>query len=100
MPTAQSRRPSFTRGLNDSAGRLADLEAEMVYIDRAPLLEELVTADDVYAVWGALPLDRQRAVVTLLYEVILLPRPGGRPPVGDPLEDPMLLATVRMEPKI
>lgn len=88
------------KGTERLRGRLADLEAQMVHIDRAPLLEDLITADDVYAIWQTLPLDRQRAVISLLYEVILLPRPGGRPPMGDPLEDPELVATVQMEPKI
>jgi hypothetical protein len=88
------------KGTERLRARLAELEAQMVHIDRAPLLEDLVTADDVYAVWQMLPLDRKRAVIDLLYEVILLPRPGGRPPPGDPLENPELLATVRMEPKI
>jgi site-specific DNA recombinase len=61
------------KGTERLRGRLADLEAQMVHIDRAPLLEDLVTADDVYAIWQTLPLDRQRAVISLLYEVILLP---------------------------
>jgi site-specific DNA recombinase len=80
--------------------RLADLDKAMAHIDRGPLLEDLVTANDVYAVWQGKPLDQQRAIIDTLYRVTLLPRPGGRPPAGDPLENPALLATVRMEPKI
>jgi len=88
------------KGTERLRARLAELEAQMVHIDRAPLLEDLITADDVYGVWLTLPLDRRRAVISLLYEVTLLPRPGGRPPVGDPLENAELVATVQMEPKI
>jgi DNA invertase Pin-like site-specific DNA recombinase len=88
------------KGTERLRARLAELDAQMVHIDRAPLLEDLITAGDVYAIWQMLPLDRRRAVISLLYQVVLLPRPGGRPPAGDPLDDPMLLATVRMEPKI
>jgi DNA invertase Pin-like site-specific DNA recombinase len=71
--------------------RLADLEARMVHIDRAPLLADLVTAQDVRAAWEGVGLDRQRAVIDLLYRVTLLPRPPGRKPATS--------ESVRMEPK-
>jgi DNA invertase Pin-like site-specific DNA recombinase len=71
--------------------RLADLETRMVHIDRAPLLADLVTASDVRAAWEELSLDRQRAVIDLLYTVTLLPREPGRKPAE--------IESVRMEPK-
>jgi DNA invertase Pin-like site-specific DNA recombinase len=71
--------------------RLTDLEARMVHVDRAPLLADLVTAHDVRKAWEVAGLDRQRAVIDLLYTVTLLPRPPGR--------IPPTLESVRMEPK-
>jgi hypothetical protein len=58
--------------------RLSDVEARMVHVDRAPLLADLVTAEDVRAAWAALGLDRKRAVIDLLYKVTLLPSTPGR----------------------
>jgi DNA invertase Pin-like site-specific DNA recombinase len=72
-------------------GRLSDVEARMVHVDRGPLLADLVTAQDVRAVWRGIGLDRQRAVIDLLYTVTLMPRPAGNAPA--PLE------SVRMVPK-
>jgi hypothetical protein len=37
--------------------RLADVEAKMVHVDRAPLLADLVTASDVRKAWEAVGLD-------------------------------------------
>jgi DNA invertase Pin-like site-specific DNA recombinase len=71
--------------------RLADLETRMVHIDRAPLLADLVTASDVRKAWEAAGLDRQRAIIDLLYTVTLLPRGPGRKPAE--------LESVRMEAK-
>jgi site-specific DNA recombinase len=71
--------------------RLADLEARMVHVDRAPILADLVTAQDVRAAWEELSLDRQRAVIDLLYVVTLLPRGPGRKTAE--------LESVRMEAK-
>jgi hypothetical protein len=50
----------------------------MVHVDRAPLLADLVTADDVRKAWERIGLDRQRAVIDLLYTVTLLPTLPGR----------------------
>ena len=72
-------------------GNLADVEAQMAHVDRAPLLADLVTADDVRQAWEAIGLDRQRAVISLLYEVTLLPHGRGRAPVS--------IESVRMEAK-
>jgi DNA invertase Pin-like site-specific DNA recombinase len=71
--------------------RLVDLQSRMVHIDRAPILADLVTSSNVRGTWHDVGLDRQRAVVDLLYTVTLLPRPPGSQPA--PLE------SVRMEPK-
>jgi DNA invertase Pin-like site-specific DNA recombinase len=71
--------------------RLAEIDAKMVHIDRAPLLADLVAAKDVRAVWENLRLDRQRAIIDALYTVIVMKRPVGR---GAPSLD-----SVRMEAK-
>jgi DNA invertase Pin-like site-specific DNA recombinase len=71
--------------------RLGDVEARMVHVDRAPLLADLVTAPDVRKAWEAIGLDRQRAVIDLLYKVTLMP--GVRGPKR------LALESVRMEPK-
>jgi hypothetical protein len=71
--------------------RLTDAQARMVHVDRAPLLADLVTADDVRKAWLGIGLDRQRAVIDLLYTVTLMPRPAGNAPAP--------LGSVRMVPK-
>jgi len=71
--------------------RLAEIDAKMVHIDRAPLLADLVTAKDVRAAWNAAGLDRQRAIIDALYTVIVMKRPVGRAAPS--------LDSVRMEPK-
>jgi DNA invertase Pin-like site-specific DNA recombinase len=72
--------------------RLADLDDRMTHVDRGPILADLITSGDVRAMWKAIGLDRQRAVINLLYKVILLPRPPGR--YETPIE------SVIMEPRI
>jgi DNA invertase Pin-like site-specific DNA recombinase len=71
--------------------RLADVQARMVHVDRAPLLADLVTSEDVRGAWNLAGLDRQRAVIDVLYTVTLLPRRPGRVPAT--------LESVRMRPK-
>jgi DNA invertase Pin-like site-specific DNA recombinase len=71
--------------------RLANLESRMVHMDRAPLLADLVTASDVRKAWENIGLDRQRAVIDLLYTVTLLP--------GIPGKRNLELESVRMVPK-
>jgi hypothetical protein len=63
----------------------------MVHVNRVPLLADLVTAPDVRKAWEMIGLDRQRAVIDLLYKVVLMP--GIRGPKRLDLE------SVRMEPK-
>ena len=71
--------------------RLGDVEARMVHVDRAPLLASLVTSGDVREAWEVAGLDRQRAIISLLYTVTLLPRAPGRKRAE--------LESVRMEAK-
>lgn len=71
--------------------RLGDIEIRMAHVDRAALLADLVTAQDVRKAWQAVGLDRQRAIIDVLYTVTLLPRPPGR-------TEPSL-ESVRMEGK-
>jgi site-specific DNA recombinase len=70
--------------------RLAEVEAKMAHPNRSRVLVDLVLADDPAAVWGAMPLDRKRAVVSLLFKVTILKGQSGNRPF-----DP---ATVLVEP--
>ena len=49
--------------------QLAEAEKRLRTVDSAPLLDGLVGAPDVGAVWAQLPLSRRRAVVNLLLEI-------------------------------
>jgi DNA invertase Pin-like site-specific DNA recombinase len=71
--------------------RLGDVEAQMVHVDRAPILADLVTAQDVRKAWDSVSLDRQRAVIDLLYTVMLMPGIRGKKSLE--------LESVRIEPK-
>lgn len=53
------------------AARLAEIEALIAAAGRVDILGPLVAADDVAAAWGALKLDRRRAVVAELMTVRL-----------------------------
>ena len=53
--------------------RLATVEAQQASTSSAPVLADLVQAEDVRAVWDGLPLSRRRAVVDLLMTVTVLP---------------------------
>jgi DNA invertase Pin-like site-specific DNA recombinase len=85
-------RETLRSGTERIKARLADLDERMAHVDRAPVLADLVTANDVRAAWEGIGLDRQRAVIDLLYKVTLMPRSPGR--YATPLE------SVIMEPKI
>jgi hypothetical protein len=69
--------------------RLSDAETRMVHVDRAPILADLVTAQDVRTAWENISLDRKRAVIDLLYTVTLLPRPAGN--AEAPLESVLMV---------
>lgn len=57
--------------------KLAEVEAQMAHSARAPVLADLVGAEDVQAAWDGLTLDRKRAVVSVLLTVTLHPVGGG-----------------------
>lgn len=70
--------------------RLAEVEAKMVHPQRARVLVDLVLAEDPAEAWDEMPLDRRRAVVSMLCRVTLLKgRPGNLP---------FDRSTVRVEP--
>jgi site-specific DNA recombinase len=58
--------------------KIDDLESRMAHVDRAPILADLVHAVDVRAEWESTPLDRQRAVIDLLYDVVIMKGQIGR----------------------
>jgi site-specific DNA recombinase len=60
--------------------RLAEVEAQMAHPQRSRVLVDLVLAEDVADAWEYTPLDRRRAVVSTLVEVILLRGHSGRAP--------------------
>lgn len=57
------------------AGQIAAVEAKLADAGRVNILGPLVTTDDIRAVWDALDVDRQRAVIDTLMVVRLHP-PG------------------------
>lgn len=70
--------------------RLAEVENQMAHPQRARVLVDLVLAEDPAEAWNAMELDRQRAVVSMLFKVTILKgRAGNRPFDPD---------TVRIEP--
>lgn len=67
--------------LLDVRRRIGELEAAMTDAGKVDALAPLVAAGDVRAVWDALDVDRQRAVVKALMAVEMLsPGRGSRPP--------------------
>jgi site-specific DNA recombinase len=70
--------------------RLAEVEQQMTHPQRSRVLVDVVLAENPAEVWESLPLDRQRAVVSLLFKVTILKGRAGNVPF-----DP---ATVRIEP--
>ena len=76
----------------------AEVEAKLAASARGSVLAGVVDAPDPAAVWEGLDLDRRRAVVQVLVDVVILParrgrRPGWRP--GESYFDP---ATVVITP--
>jgi hypothetical protein len=59
-------------------GRLDEIGAATVHRSRAPVLADLVDAEDVRTAWEALPLGRQREVVKTLITVTIHPGGGGK----------------------
>lgn len=74
-------------------GRLEDIDTAMADAGRVNILAPLVGADDVQAAWDGLDVDRQRAVVALLVDVVVHP-------AGKGTRNPeKLRATVKITPK-
>jgi site-specific DNA recombinase len=59
-------------------GKLARVVAAQQHTSRAPVLRELVEADDVRAAWEGMGLDRRRAVVKMLMSVQIARGGSGR----------------------
>jgi site-specific DNA recombinase len=85
-------RAAYLRNRTEFTENLADLRARTVRVDRGPTLQDLIEAVDVRAAWQGIGLDRQRAVIDLLYTVKIMRRSPGR------FETP--LESVEMTPKI
>ncbi|MCX5309710.1 recombinase family protein [Streptomyces sp. NBC_00154] len=68
----------FKRAARRIRGRLAETEAKMAHPQRASILADLVTADDVVTEWQGLVLDRKRAVVDTLITITIHPAGPGR----------------------
>jgi hypothetical protein len=80
-------------------GRLAEVDARIAAASRGSVLAGVVDAPDPAAVWARLDLDRRRAVVEVLVDVVILPARKGRRPgwrAGEPYFDPR---TVAVTPK-
>jgi site-specific DNA recombinase len=88
---------SFARTEKAALARIAKLKAEMSHVDRAPILRDLVEAEDVQAAWDALPLDRRRAVVRLLLKVTVNKGRRGRIPGWRPGEPYFDSSTINPE---
>lgn len=65
--------PALRRETERLRAELSAVEAQQVTVPRAAVLADLVRARDVQGVWGALALDRRRAVVDALMAVTILP---------------------------
>jgi site-specific DNA recombinase len=70
--------------------RLAEVEQQMTHPQRSRVLVDLVLAENPAEVWESMPLDRQRAVVSLLFKITILRGRSGNVPF-----DP---DSVRIEP--
>jgi site-specific DNA recombinase len=83
----------ITRKVNAA---LEVVQSAMVRSDRADLLADFIAADDPRAVWDAAGLDRQRAVLACLFDVVLLKgRPGGNSRSGP---RPLDVSTIEIRP--
>ena len=60
--------------------RLGDIEAQMAHPQRSRVLVDLVLAEDPAEVWERMTLDRQRAVVSVLFDVTILKGRAGNVP--------------------
>lgn len=68
-------RQQFRTATEKARRRLAELEAEIAAAGAADVIAPLVTSGDVAAAWAELSVDRKRAVIDTLADVVLHP-PG------------------------
>ena len=68
----------FEAATERTRARLAEIEQAMQHVSRAPVLADLVEADDVRQAWETLTLDRKRAVLDVLAIVRVLKAGAGR----------------------
>jgi site-specific DNA recombinase len=57
--------------------QLTAAERKMGAVSRTPVLGSFLSARDIHAAWEALPLDRKRAILNELIEVVILPARRG-----------------------
>lgn len=89
---------SFARAEKAALARIEAIRGEMAHVDRAPILRDLIEADDVAVAWKGLPLDRQRAVVRLMAAVTVQRARPGRIPGWRPGEPYFDSSTVDVRP--
>jgi DNA invertase Pin-like site-specific DNA recombinase len=77
----------------------AEVEAQLAANARGSVLAGVVDAPDPAAVWRGLDLDRRRAVVQVLVEVVIHPARRGRRPGWQPGESYFDPRTVQVTPK-
>ncbi|MEU8608772.1 recombinase family protein [Actinoplanes sp. NPDC048791] len=70
-------RGQLQSGTQRIRARLTEIDGLLAHTSRAPILVDLVEAEDVRSVWETIGLDRQRAVVQTLIDVVILPGGGG-----------------------
>lgn len=64
-------------------GQLADIEVKLAQAGKTSALASIAGATDLGDAWLGLPLDRQRAVLSAIADVVILPGKSGRPRVFD-----------------
>jgi len=75
---------------------LTEVQSTMVHTDRAALLADFIEVDDPRAVWDNVGIDRQRAVLVSLFDVVVLRgRPGGNSRNGP---RPLDVSTIDIRP--
>jgi len=58
--------------------QLTAAERRMGAVSRTPVLAGFLAAEDIRGAWGALPLDRKRAILPALVSVVILPAVPGK----------------------
>lgn len=70
-------------GTDEIAAQVAEIDEQIARAGQASVLGQLIGAEDVLAAWNGLDLQRQRAVVKILMDVVVHP-PGKGARVFDP----------------